>query len=95
MRLTSDWKDRWLNFMVGALYAPSETDNTEFASVPLQFLSTEVIHEKNNTSSAFAQLILTPFDKWEIAPGVRYTKVHRYFDDLRSTTICRFRATTA
>jgi iron complex outermembrane recepter protein len=83
LRLTSNWTDSWFNFMVGALYAPSETDNEEFASVPLfGFWSTEVVHEQNDTTSAFAQLLLTPWDKWEIAPGVRYTKVHRFFDDL-------------
>ena len=84
LRLTSNWKDSWFNFMLGALYAPSRSSNTEYAALPT-FTSwgTEYAVMKSSVTSAFTQLLFAPSTQWEIAPGVRFTHVKKYFDNLQ------------
>jgi outer membrane receptor protein involved in Fe transport len=84
LRLSSSWKDSWINFMAGALYAPSYNSNTEYANIPAATVwGSEYLIQKSDYWSGFGQLILTPIDKWEFAPGARYTHVHKYFDNLQ------------
>jgi outer membrane receptor protein involved in Fe transport len=84
VRLASGWKDSWFNFVVGALYAPGYNSNTEYANIPgFTVWGTEYLIQKSDYDSAFAQFILTPIANWEIAPGVRYTHVKKYFDNLQ------------
>jgi iron complex outermembrane receptor protein len=84
LRLTSNWSDRWINFMAGGLAAPSIATNTEFASIPsLTVWGTEYNLEHGRDFAAFGELILTPIDKWEIDPGVRFTHVYKYFPSLQ------------
>jgi iron complex outermembrane receptor protein len=84
LRLTSSWKDQWVNFMIGALYTPSVNSNLEYASIPaFTVWGQEYLLEKTSSWSGFGQLLLTPFDKWEFDPGVRYTHVYKYFNNLQ------------
>ena len=84
LRLASNWQDSWINFVVGALYAPGYNSNTEYASIPASTVwGTEYLIQKSDYDSGFGQLILTPFANWEIAPGIRYTHVKKYFDNLQ------------
>jgi iron complex outermembrane receptor protein len=34
VRLTSSWKDSWINFMVGGLIAPSDSNDSEYGAIP-------------------------------------------------------------
>jgi iron complex outermembrane receptor protein len=83
LRLTSNWKDSWANFMIGALYAPSQAADPTFSQIPaFTVWGTSYALQKGDYWSGFGQLILTPIDKWEFAPGVRYVHVHKYFNNL-------------
>jgi iron complex outermembrane receptor protein len=84
LRLTSGWRDRWYNFMLGALYTSGYNSNLEFASLPQSTAwGQEYLVEKDDSWSTFAQLLLTPIDKWEFDPGIRYTHVYKYFNNLQ------------
>jgi iron complex outermembrane receptor protein len=87
LRLTTNWKDRWYNFMVGGLYNPSHRNdqlNLTFPApdvVPFEnnFTSTGVSRFESEADGAFAQALLTPVDKWELSGGIRWSRVHKAF----------------
>jgi outer membrane receptor protein involved in Fe transport len=84
LRLTSSWKDSWINFMLGANYVALYNSNTEFANIPdATVWGTEYLIQKGDQWAGYGQLLLTPIPQLEIAPGVRYTHVYKYFDNLQ------------
>ena len=84
LRLASNWKDSWVNFMLGGLSAPSNNTNTEYANIPAETVwGTEYSIQKARDWSAFGQVTLTPISNWEFAPGVRFTHVYKYFTNLQ------------
>jgi iron complex outermembrane receptor protein len=83
-RVTSDWKNSPVNFMLGGLYATTYSSNTEWSDIPSETVwGAEYLIQKSDMGSGFAQLIFTPIDQLEIAPGVRYTHVYKYFPNLQ------------
>jgi iron complex outermembrane receptor protein len=83
VRLTSNWRKSWLNFMVGGLYAPSQ----QFGEVDFNIPAiTRWVNDYNvrkiRTTSVFGQLLFTPIEQVEIAAGLRWTRVHEYLDYL-------------
>lgn len=91
LRLTSNWKDSWINFMVGGLYNPGTFSthlliNTPTVPIPglgtLGLYTLDSLELSDKTGGAFGQLLLTPIDHWELSAGVRYTNVHKYFTSL-------------
>jgi outer membrane receptor protein involved in Fe transport len=83
LRLTSDWKDRWYNFMLGGLYNPARRNDQLILSYPTGGLFlTDVLQDglarfKSETDGAFGQVLLTPLRQWELSAGVRYSHVRR------------------
>ena len=85
LRLTSDWKDSWINFMAGGLYSDQKRDSEFVFVVPVgAYYSQNFVTLKTKQSSAFAQVMLTPIDRIELSAGARYTRVHRYFSRLNN-----------
>lgn len=84
LRVASNWKSSPVNFMLGGLYATTYSSNTEWTDIPASTVwAAEYLIQKSDQGSAFGQLIITPIDKLEIAPGVRYTHVYKYFPNLQ------------
>jgi outer membrane receptor protein involved in Fe transport len=84
LRVTSNWKNSPVNFMIGGLYATTYSSNTEWTDIPASTVwAAEYLIQKSDEGSSFGQLIFTPIDKLEIAPGVRYTHVYKYFPNLQ------------
>ena len=82
LRLTSDYKG-WINFMAGADYDEALVDTNLVVDLPeITFLTDNSQQMTTKTNSFFAQLLLTPIDKWELSVGARYTRVHKYFTSL-------------
>jgi iron complex outermembrane receptor protein len=80
IRLSSNWQDRWLNFMVGGLYAPGLSKQQQKLVLPGATRWSQLIAKRKTSNEAlFGQLILTPIDKWEFNAGVRYTHVKERF----------------
>jgi outer membrane receptor protein involved in Fe transport len=76
LRLTSSWKDSWINFMVGGLYARSQNESDQKLAIAAITRWNQVIVKREVKNEAlFGQLILTPVDKWEFDAGLRYTHV--------------------
>jgi iron complex outermembrane receptor protein len=76
VRLTSSWKDSWINFMVGGLYAPGQSKSNQRLEIAAITRWNELVTKRDTANkSLFGQLILTPIDKWEFDAGVRYTHV--------------------
>jgi len=88
LRLDSDWKDSWFNFIGGGLYNPGR-QNAEFGgSFPSFTLWNQTIHKyKSETWSAFGQAILTPVEKFEFTAGVRFTDVKKEFTQVLYTIV--------
>lgn len=83
LRLSSDWKDSWINFTAGGLVSDSRRKSQFVFVIPVAaYYSRDDIGYRSKQGSAFAQLLLTPIDKLEISAGARYTQVHRYFTRL-------------
>jgi len=92
VRLTSNWRDSWFNFMVGALYNPTtRTDKLDLVivgagSVPQ--LGTYSLYTDSNTrlksetDGVFGQILLTPVRHWELSAGARYTYVEKHFTSM-------------
>ena len=80
LRLTSHWKDSWFNFMVGGLTNPSKNHLDLGGNLPAYTIwGLAGGNSKTKNDSAFAQVLLTPVDKWEFDAGLRYTHIHKYF----------------
>jgi len=80
VRLTSDWKDSWINFIVGGLYNPNIMKDQIAISLPsYTYFTDDDWKYKSKVYSAFGQVILTPVDKWELTAGVRFTDVTKDF----------------
>jgi outer membrane receptor protein involved in Fe transport len=91
LRLTSNWKDSWINFMVGGLYNPSTYKPRLTVAIPnlaIPFVGNLSLYDddtqvlKSETDSAFGQISLTPIEHWELDAGVRYVHVHKHFTSL-------------
>lgn len=78
IRLASNFKDSWINFMIGGLYDTNQRKDTLPLILPdlgIYSIDTGVMNEK--TKSVFGQILLTPIDKFELSAGVRYTSVDK------------------
>ena len=83
LRLASNWRDRWINFMVGGLYNPTYLFDEVVLPLPSFTLYTDDTSKlTTHNYSGFAQVLLTPIDKWELSAGARYTAVTRFFTSL-------------
>jgi outer membrane receptor protein involved in Fe transport len=92
LRLTSNWKDSWINFMIGGLYNPSTRKDQLGIVIPqvplgpplgtLALWTDDSSNMKSETDSVFGQINLTPIDKWELDAGVRYIHVNKHFISL-------------
>ena len=86
VRLTSSWKDSPVNFVAGALY-----DTTNGTTLTGLVLPAAMVFFNNgtgyreNTVSAFGQVLINPIKTVEIALGARYTEVNRYFTSLTAS----------
>jgi iron complex outermembrane receptor protein len=78
LRLTSNWKDSWINFMLGGFYNANSAKNGTSVNFPA-FTSAYHTDTKIATDvySAFGQVILTPIEHFELAGGLRFTKVKK------------------
>jgi outer membrane receptor protein involved in Fe transport len=80
VRLASDWKDRWYNFIVGGFHGHETSDIRLALSIRnYQTFSDNTVIIDSDDNSAFGQISLTPIDKWELDAGVRYTHVTRAY----------------
>ena len=78
LRLTSDWEDSWINFIVGGLYSSSQAKNhTSVAFPALTWIFGPAAKLNTEVFSTFGQVILTPIDQFELAAGVRYTSIKK------------------
>jgi outer membrane receptor protein involved in Fe transport len=83
LRLTTNWKDRWYNFMIGGLYNPTKRHDQLILNYPTGDIFLSGVYEdglaryKSDTEGAFAQALLTPFAHWELSAGVRYSHVRK------------------
>jgi iron complex outermembrane receptor protein len=99
LRLTSNWKDRWYNFMVGGLYSDAKRRTHLVVSLPafpgafltpllagnLYGLYTDDIeHATFKNNSVFGQVLLTPIEHWELSAGLRYTHNSKRFTSLQA-----------
>jgi iron complex outermembrane recepter protein len=85
LRLTSDWRDSWFNFMAGGLYNPSTRNDElgiDFRGAGYTLWTDSSSRMKAETHSAFGQILLTPFQKWELDAGLRYIHVNKHFESL-------------
>ena len=92
VRLSSNWQDRWFNFMVGALYNPTtRTDKLDLVIVgagSLPQLGTYNLYTDSNTrlksetDGVFGQILLSPIRYWDLSAGVRYTSVEKHFTSM-------------
>lgn len=91
LRLASNWRDSWINFMAGGLYNSGTAQNnlllvTPTTPVPglgnLGLYTFDKMGLVNIVSSAFGQITLTPIEHWELSAGLRYTYIHKYFNSL-------------
>jgi iron complex outermembrane receptor protein len=83
LRLTSNFKDSWLNYMVGAFYGQTESRTNApfvFRTAGLDYNNT--IYVMGQSKSAFAQTLLTPIRGWELSLGARYSWEHKQFQHL-------------
>jgi iron complex outermembrane receptor protein len=83
LRLTSNWKDSWVNFMVGALYSTAVQRTGIAIPIPaftIYFDNYVRLNSKND--SGFVQVLLTPFKQWELSAGARYQSEHREFGSM-------------
>jgi iron complex outermembrane receptor protein len=93
LRLTSNWKDRWYNFMIGGLYNPQTRKDQLILNYPnngvlpafTDFWSDDRSVMKNKAAGVFGQVILTPIQHWELAAGVRYSHISKQFTSLFSS----------
>lgn len=82
VRLTSSYTG-WLNFMAGAEYDQSLIDTGLVIDIPgYTFLTDDTQQMTSKDHSFFGQLLLTPFEQWELSLGARYTLVHKFFTSL-------------
>jgi outer membrane receptor protein involved in Fe transport len=80
VRVTSNYKDRWYNFMFGGLYNPTTVKNDLFLNFPaFTTYDHDITTLKTETTGAFGQVLLTPIDKWELSAGIRYTHIRKHF----------------
>ena len=83
LRLTSNWPDKWINFMVGGLYNPTFLYDEVVLPLPAYTLYTDDTSKLTTHNwSGFAQVLLTPVDHWELSVGARYSEVTRFFTSL-------------
>jgi iron complex outermembrane receptor protein len=82
LRLTSDF-DHWFNFMVGAFYKEDKEKSDKGNVLPANTLfNHQMVGYKSESWSGFAQILLTPIDKWELSIGARHTNDEKYFTRL-------------
>jgi iron complex outermembrane receptor protein len=87
IRLTSNWTDRWFNFMVGGLYTPSTITNhtgVEFPAFTVAYVTDDKI--ETDVYSGFGQLLLTPIPHWELSAGLRYSSFKKKLKQLTYTS---------
>jgi outer membrane receptor protein involved in Fe transport len=83
LRLTTNWKDRWYNFMLGGLYNPTVRHDQLELGYPTGDLFLSGIYQdgisryKSETDGVFGQALLTPIQHWEFSAGVRYSHVRK------------------
>ena len=83
LRLTSDYEDSWINFMVGGVYTKSSQRQDGILLLPTFTLyNGQKIKLQARSWSGFAQVLLTPIDKWELSAGVRHTYDKKYFKSI-------------
>jgi outer membrane receptor protein involved in Fe transport len=83
LRLTSNWKDRWYNFMIGGLYSSSARRTHLVLSIPVPGLFSDNRERmESENDSVFGQVLLTPIPKFELSAGLRYTHVNKTFVSL-------------
>ena len=83
LRLASNNKNSWFNFMVGAFYAGANPHQDQITVIPPFTLWEEQIDQYHTrTWSEFVQILLTPIDKWEVSLGARHTSNNDYFSSL-------------
>ena len=76
LRLTSGWRDSWINFIVGGLYNPDHGQDYTVINVPIAtYFTTNSVRLDSKIWSGFGQILLTPIPKWELALGARFTSV--------------------
>jgi outer membrane receptor protein involved in Fe transport len=76
LRLTSNWKDSWINFIAGGLYNPDHGQDYTVINVPIAtYYTTNSVRLDSKIWSGFGQVLLTPIPKWELALGARFTSV--------------------
>jgi len=82
-RVTSDYKESWINFMAGAYFNRMTFENTAgFEIVSFGSFTENDANFKDRTRAVFGQVLLTPVDHFELALGVRQTRAHRYLTSL-------------
>jgi outer membrane receptor protein involved in Fe transport len=83
LRLTSNWKDRWYNFMIGGLYNPTTRRDELFIDTPGFTVWTDgTSRYRSETTGAFGQVLLTPIKYWELSAGVRYSHVRKTWESV-------------
>lgn len=90
-RITSDFKDSWINFMAGAYFNRMTFDSTagfEIPQLPVAGVGTLGLFTENDTNfkdhtrAFFGQVLLTPIDHFELALGLRQTHARRFLTSL-------------
>jgi outer membrane receptor protein involved in Fe transport len=80
IRLASNWKDRWYNFMIGGLYnTATRRDRLVIDYTGVTLFADDSTKYKTKTEGVFGQVMLTPIEHWELSAGVRYTHVYKHF----------------
>jgi outer membrane receptor protein involved in Fe transport len=78
LRLTSDWRQSWINFTAGGLYNADSAQDYTVINVPIAtYYTNSKARVDTKVWSGFGQVLLTPIDKWEFAAGARYTSVRK------------------
>ena len=82
-RLTSDFKDSWINFMVGGAYSTTRNySEIGLVVAPSTIWFDTIAKNSVNAKTAFGQVMFTPLKHWELSAGVRYTEIHEFFTSL-------------
>lgn len=87
LRLTSNFRDGWINFMVGGFFGGSSVKQDQIVVIPpFTYWEEQTDKYHTRTWSEFAQILLTPIDKWELSIGARHTYNNNYFTSLVPTS---------
>ena len=87
LRLSTNWKDSLVNFMMGGLYTSSDNESYQPVVLPsLARFTNTLVNRKVKTKSAFGQVLVTPTEQIELVAGLRYTHVRQYIPLLTAVT---------